>query len=322
MNRQLPARIHRDHPLVLREYAVYTPPIDEMIQTIRGWIDQRVPGGYIYGASRFGKSRGIKFFIREELAATFDGPVPLVVWVRSADTHKSESGFWNELLYYSGFAFLKRDRPHPAATGRHLVTERFATIATQARANYIVLIIDEAQQVSAQEWQWLTGLQNRLDWLGYRLSVFSIATEQMKYQHDFMAKSGNAHIQARFLVEHARFHGLRSVEDLAYVLNGYDLDSEWPKGSGITFHQFYSPEGFARGERLADTADAMWTAMHELAPQVSEFPMQHIAVAVESTLNELAMESDWSGLTSKSGWEKTLEKTSLARHMKIVFTAT
>jgi len=318
MSRNLPERIDRNHPLVRKEYAIWTPPIEEMIDTMRDWIERRVPGGYIYGASRFGKSRGVKFFVREELKATFGTTVPLVVWVRPTDTDKSEAGFWHELLYYSGFEFTNTKRPHSAVTGRYLVKERFMTIASESRSNYIVLIIDEAQEVSYKEWKWLTGLQNKLDWEGFRLSVFSVGTQQLGYEHSLLGKSGNAHVAARFMVENARFHGLCSVDDLIHVLRGYDEDSEWPKGSGITYHQYYSPDGFARGERLYKTAEAMWSALCELSPKVKQFPMQHIAYAVEAMLNKLAMEEDWSELTSQAGWREVLQQTSLDRHMKLV----
>lgn len=321
MNRTLPERIDRDHPLVRKEYAIFTPPIDEMIDTMRDWIERRIPGGYIYGASRFGKSRGVKFFVRQELKATFGSTIPLVVWIRPTDTDKSEAGFWHELLYYSGFEFTNPIKPHSAVTGRYLVKERFITIARESRSNYIVLIIDEAQEVTYKEWKWLTGLQNKLDWDGFRLSVFSVGTQQLGYKHSLLGKSGNAHVAARFMVENARFHGLCSVEDLHFVLRGYDEDSEWPKGSGITYHQYYSPEGFARGERLAETADFMWAALREIDPNAKEYPMQNIAFAVEGTLNKLAMDGDWDQLTSQSGWKEALEQTSLRRHMTIVATA-
>jgi len=37
-----------------------------------------------------------------------------------------------------------------------------------------------------------------------------------------------------------------------YVLTGYDLDSEWPKKSGVSFLQYFAPDAFARGLRLLD----------------------------------------------------------------------
>ncbi|WP_350357454.1 hypothetical protein [Paraburkholderia fungorum] len=48
----LPERIDPRHCIVTKQYAVYTPPMHEMIAQIGEWIDQQHPGGYVYGASR------------------------------------------------------------------------------------------------------------------------------------------------------------------------------------------------------------------------------------------------------------------------------
>jgi hypothetical protein len=185
----------------------------------------------------------------------------------------------------------------------------------------MVLLIDEAQEVTYNEWKWLTGLQNKLDWDGFRLSVFSVGTQQLTYKHALLGKSGNAHVAARFMVESARFHGIRSEAELEYVLNGYYCDSEWPSGSKISFHQYFSPRGFDRGERLANTASAMWGALGEISPKSKEFPMQHVAFAVETTLCKLACDQAWESLTSPEGWKGSLSQTSVRKHMELVSAA-
>jgi hypothetical protein len=199
-----------------------------------------------------------------------------------------------------------------------LVRERFITIAREARSNYAVLLIDEAQDVSYKEWQWLTSLQNKLDWSGFRLSVISVGTQQMAYKHELFGNSGDAHVAARFMVESARFHGLCTVEELRYVLNGYDVDSEWPVGSKTSFLKHFAPESFDQGRQLAETAENMWAALCELSPNMTEFPMQHVAFAVENTLSRLARGMNWDELTSKDGWKATISGTSLDRHIRLV----
>ena len=56
----LPAHVHPQHPVLRQEYGIFTPPIGEMADKLGDWIEQQQPGGYIYGPSRFGKSRGVK----------------------------------------------------------------------------------------------------------------------------------------------------------------------------------------------------------------------------------------------------------------------
>ncbi|RQU58771.1 ATP-binding protein [Burkholderia cenocepacia] len=322
MTFSLPKHIDPRHCVVTQQYAVYTPPMHEMIALIGDWIDQQLPGGYLWGASRLGKSRCAQYFLARVLRERFEVELPLIVWIRPADSHASEAGFWQMLLHASRFTLIDPTKAVKRAIGRHLCLQRFIAIAEWARRNYVILLIDEAQSMTLREWQWLMGLQNDLDHKGYLLSVFSIGSHQLNYKYDYFANTGNAHVSARFMAAHEQFHGLRTREELGYVLNGYDIDSRWPEGSDVSFLEYFAPECFALGKRLADCGDAFWKALQELTPtsarRLSEFPMQHVARTIEATLFELARGGDWSEVTSYESWLKRLVKTNFSDHMRII----
>jgi hypothetical protein len=67
------------HPLVRGQYALDTPAISEFFAIICDWIDNRVPGGYVWGYSRYGKTRALQFWIGKLLAARYNGLLPLFV---------------------------------------------------------------------------------------------------------------------------------------------------------------------------------------------------------------------------------------------------
>jgi hypothetical protein len=69
-------QVSPEHPVCSQEYAIFTPPIHEMCETITRWIEQRQTGGYVYGPSRYGKSRGIKSFLAKILNEKFDTDLP------------------------------------------------------------------------------------------------------------------------------------------------------------------------------------------------------------------------------------------------------
>lgn len=320
----LPERIDPRHCIVTKQYAVYTPPMHEMIEQLGEWIDQQRPGGYIYGASRLGKSRCVQWYVAQVLQERLNAVVPLVVWNRRPDSQTSEAGFWHQLLLASNFEFANPAKPPKRAEGIHLCRQRFIAIANNAQRNYVVLTIDEAQDLTFREWKWLLGLQNDLDYEGYLLSVFSVGSHQLNYRHEYMAITGNAHLAARFMAAHARFHGLRSPEEIAYVLNGYDIDSEWPPGSGVSYLKYFAPVQFAAGHRLADCAALVWKALVELSPESAcrhlEFPMQHIARATEAMLFQLAHGGDWVDVTSYENWLQEFAKANFSDHMRIIST--
>jgi type II secretory pathway predicted ATPase ExeA len=318
------ANIDPQHCVLTRQYAVFTPPIHEMISQIGDWLDQQRPGGFIYGASRLGKSRALRWYMADVLSERFGAIVPLVIWNRRADQQTSESAFWHQLLLASKFEFVDPAKAPKRTEGAYLCVQRFIAIAKSAGRNYVLLLIDEAQDVTLREWKWLVGLQNQLDYEGYLLSVVSVGTHQLGYRHEYLASTGNAHIAARFMAAHARFHGIRNVEEVAYVLNGYDVDSEWPAGSGTSFLQYFAPTYFARGRRLNDCAERLWRALIELRPAQArnhtEFPMQHIAMTVEGVLKQLSQGEDWEEVTRYESWLNGLARNNYSDHMRIIAT--
>lgn len=55
----IPSHVPREHPVVTREYSLFTPPINEMVNSIATGFDDQVDGATIYGPSRFGKSNAV-----------------------------------------------------------------------------------------------------------------------------------------------------------------------------------------------------------------------------------------------------------------------
>jgi hypothetical protein len=316
-----PDRFDRWHPVIAQSYAVYTPMIDEMALTIGDWIDQMRPGGYVHSASRMGKTRGVTWHLEAILNERFQCALPLVIWSRE-DESVREGSFWHKLLIASGFELVDPAKPLRITEAKYLFKMRLIALAKRADRNFVILLIDEAQDVSFKEWKWLVGLQNSLDLLGYHLCVISVGTQQMGYRHEFMAVSGNAHVASRFFAVHARFHGVQTVEELEYVLNGYDLESEWPAGSGRSYLQYFAPDDFANGARLKSASAIFWSALTELVPdklkRKPEFPMQHICDAIENALFKLASGQKWSEVMGFASWVDALSKSGFSHHMRII----
>ena len=323
MRSNLPKHLNPRHPVLRQEYAIFTPPVDAMSVTLGDWIDQRQPGGYIHGPSRFGKSRGVKWHVRNVLEQRFEKRIPLHVWVRPPDSHVSESDFWVSLgqsvgLRYATTRATRGDR-------RRQLTEFLISSAVICGSNFVTLLIDEAQAMTIREWNWLLGLQNAMDWDGYRLSVFSIASHQMDYTYELLGKTNFAHVAARFMVAHWQFPGIRSVEEVEFVLQGYDVASEWPNGSGTTYLQHFAPDAYARGARLAPAASVLWKVLESLLPKNyngdTEYPMQHIAWAVEEIMVSAAMGADWEEVITEDHWIDALAQTQFTDHMRLISAA-
>lgn len=319
-------KIDSRHPILTQEYAIFTPPMQKMINIIGDWIDHKVCGGYIYGPSRFGKSRTVKWYLKQELEERFKSYLPMIVWIRR-DSIMTEAEFWNQLLLASNYDLLDIHKPKNRIIARSIFEERVKTFASYADCNYAVLVIDEAHEVTLKEWKWLLGLQNSLDYSGIRLSVFSIASHNILYQPNYLSRTGNPHIAARFFAADFRFSGIKKIEELHYILQSYDEDSEWPAGSNISYTQYFLPISNISC-KLSDYTEVIWRAFEDLFPPELnnrirnkiplEIPMQHIALTVEKFLRIRMKIDDIERFDKVDFWLDIIASTGFSKHIQMI----
>ncbi|MFZ6813356.1 ATP-binding protein [Undibacterium sp. Rencai35W] len=309
----------KNHPIHTQQYAIFTPAINRLIEQIGLWIEQQKTGAYIYGPSRFGKSRAVQYFLREMLIERFGANVPLVILIRKM-VHSSPGPFYSDILLASNQPYWNSKKS--PIEKQNMALELLIAMAKNAGINYAILLIDEAQTMTLKEWVWLISLQNLFDSSGYRLSVISIGSHQLGYEHKIQALSGNAHVSARFFIDSARFVGLINSEEVRYVLLGYDEDSEWPVDSGISYTSAFANADFSRNRRLSDSAEIIWKIFLEFFPNKFplkyELPMLHLARAVESVLKRISKGAEWSECTSEESWRDAIRETGISDYLRLI----
>ena len=287
----VPDHLPRDHPLVSRDYSLYTPAIEQMVSIIARWLDDQVDGATIYGASRLGKSSAVDNWLESLLSARYGGFIPMVIWSHSDSGGASSSGrFYANLLEAAKHHLAKATRSPKERLS--MLIERFEQLSAQAGGRFVVLVIDEAQGMTVREWLWLVELHSLLEKRRLRLCVLSIASVQFRDDPVNLALAGGAHVAARFLLTAERFHGITNVSQLAYVMSGYDEGSEWPAGSGISFTAGVVPKLWAVGFKLAMHAEPVWSELIKQLPYKYdgpiEIPMKTISTICRRILQLLA----------------------------------
>lgn len=297
----LAAHVPRDHPLVTRDYSLFTPAIGQMVECIARWLDDQVDGATVFGPSRFGKSSAVDHWLQSLLSERHGGYVPMVVWSHTDSGGSQSVGrFYANLLHASKHPLAKAARS--PLSRQHMLVERCAELAAQGGGRFMVLVIDEAQGMTQREWMWLVELHSLLEKERIRLCVFSIASLQFFDEPVGMALSGGAHVAARFMLAAEPFHGVRDTEELAFVMSGYDSGTEWPRGSGLSFTAGLAAEAWADGFRMETQAPALMKAMIDELPTryagPTEFPMKTVAQASRHVLLRLAGGADRRDVTS------------------------
>lgn len=273
---------NRRHPLVRGEYAICTTPILEMFDAISLWIDSHASGGYIYGFSRYGKTYASRYWILKLLAERYGKALACFRLIYKQHDRFSEALFLSELLGTSGHKY-------PRGVNKKMMLERltrlFAISARNRGGNQILLLVDEAQNMHESEYQTLCNLENELDQMGFKLTVISVGSHELTYQHQMFVQTGKIHLMARYMVRSSRFRGICDKDELRLVLQAYDSLTEWPEGSGTSYTKFFFPKAFEDGYRMTDHTDELWKIFVELGPHKRgyrlEVPMEHIAKSVE-----------------------------------------
>lgn len=291
----VPAHVPGNHPLVTREYSLFTPAIAQMADRVAGWLDDQIDGATVYGPSRFGKSSAVDNWLASLLSERCRGHVPMVVWSHTDSGGSQSVGrFHAHLLLASHHPLAKATRS--PLDREHMLIERWAELADQGGGRFLVLVIDEAQGMTQREWMWLVELHSLLEKEHVRLGVFSIASLQFFDEPVAMAMMGGAHVAARFMLAAEPFHGVRCAEELAFILSGYDRGTEWPRASGVSFTAGLAPKAWDEGFRMEQLADIMWQAMTEELPDryagPVEFPMKTVAQSARHALLRIAGGAD------------------------------
>lgn len=306
------------HPIYTRDYAVDTPPIQKFFNTVCEWIDNRVPGGYVHGPSRFGKSKAVKYWIKLLIEERYAGHVNFFRTICPSRARPLEREFLISLLSGLHVRFT-------SYRSTVQVTERIANyLCASARANksnYVVLMIDEGQRLTSVEYGVLCNIQNLMEEAGFQLTVIAVGSHEMAYQHESFLLGLDMHIVGRFMVHSAAFHGIQSVHELQYALAGYD-DAEWPQGSGISFTKYFFPQAYARGLRVESWAEDLWKIYMDLAPPSLkahlQVPMEHIAKAVERIFRSSAHRDSSDFEVSAKELQAAVSYTGYAVHMRAI----
>jgi hypothetical protein len=314
----VPGHLPRDHPLVTRDYCLFTPAIAQMVDQLAIWIDNQVEGATIYGPSRFGKSSAVNHWAQTLLSQRYGRTVPMVVWSHTASG--SIGRFYASLLHASKHPLAQATRSPDSR--EHMLIERWKALASRAGGQFIVLIVDEAQGMTQREWMWLLELHSLLEIERLRLCVFAIASLQFFDEPIGMAMSGGAHVAARFMLTNERFHGIEGEDELAYVMSGYDKGTEWPLRSGKSFTVSVAPKAWDEGFRMEDHAAGLMKAMVEALPSnyagPVEFPMKTIAQCCRYALLRIAGGASWSDVTSPASWRQIVAESGHRQLMAFV----
>lgn len=279
-----------------------------MCDTVTSWVENRCPGGIIHGRPRLGKTRAMQYLVNE--LSNTNNPMFWPVCTTTCRQYRAptEGGFFEDLLRDVGHAIVgglasnKRDR----------LNKFLLETAELSRTNQIVLIIDEAQRLQQIQYDWLMDIYNELDTNGVFMTVILVGQDELLHQRSVFLTLKRVQIVGRFMVHTFKFEGIKRACELKTCLSGYDEYSEYPENSGMSFTQYFFPDLFERGFRLASFADEMFEVYKELRKENGikkplEIPMQYITLATEYCLKRYGRYGNNLDRFGKAHWREAIE---------------
>ncbi|GAA6154499.1 ATP-binding protein [Pseudoteredinibacter isoporae] len=239
-------------PFDANRFHISTPMIQALHERLCQWLWCGFTGGLIIGEARSGKTRAISA-LDNTLSTRTGQRVPLHrVDIAQRDTATVRSLFANVALA------LGRN------VGRHdtcdllsdWVLHYLADASLTNDTRHVILMVDEAQYLTARQLSGFAEMYNKLQLMGVNLVVFFVANEdQIKPLAEALLEKKNDYLRERFFKQVYRFYGIRSHREVLQCLTQYDTTLE-DKHPAIT--QQVLPKAYSEGFRLQQLSEPLW----------------------------------------------------------------
>ncbi len=275
------------HPVETGRYQIPTNEIKILFNNVSKWIENRSPGGIVFGRPRIGKTEAIKYLIKI-LKSKFGDTLPVFHILCDQHSKPNENVFFENLLRdvehglpLSGNASSKRDR----------LLKFFMFQCEMSANNRIILFIDDAQRLFEIQYGWLMDIYNILNKYDISMSVILVGQEELIHQKNAFIQSKKTQIVGRFMVQEYKFSGIKNIRDMSACLQGYDLSSEYPVKSGWSFTKYFFPDAFDSGKRLENCAEDLFMAFTNIRMESGfkktfEIPMMYLTLTIDCALKK------------------------------------
>jgi hypothetical protein len=239
------------------EIIVPTPVLIRSADHVVDRTDRGASGSVFIGTPQVGKSTLVRYLL-QQLGQVFP-QLPTFAIEFPPDMGASQMDFLAVML--GGIdANLPLAWPKDARR-RQLITELTLRAAPHPD-HWIVLLLDEVQNLDKKSLGWLKFIVGRLATLGVRVLVFSFAQPELLELIKRLKSQHQEPLLKRFFRERFRFDGIRSSIELRKVFELIDWAVRFPDPvHGWSCTQFYFPVAFEAGYRLANDAKTAWRAI-------------------------------------------------------------
>lgn len=242
------------------QYTIPTKSILDLQSKVEEWISMNDCGAIIYGESRVGKTRAIRY-ISMHLKEKYSLQLPIYTFT-ATDHVPTQKTFYSSLLTAIG-----HEDPHKgtAVQMRQRLVNRIIINALDTKYRRAILFIDEAYLLSDKEYLWLIDIYNELNLQDILFTVFLFGTKELKQQKTTYISAGKKQIVLRFMVNEFDFIGITNQRDAAICLASIDKPIRITSCKDeIILSELFFPLAYKDGVKLTSYADDLWDAFEQV----------------------------------------------------------
>ncbi|AIF48156.1 ATP-binding protein [Dyella japonica] len=252
-------KVWHEHPIICECAVLPTRSVRDAVARVLRITRKARASIAFYADPQTGKSSCIRA-IKRELERRIPG-VGIVSLEAVDDKQQAEGRLLIGILNAIDFAG-KIDRD--LAMKREQVKR--ALIALSGDARHIVIVIDEAQEVSNDEFVWMKAVINGLAESGVKVTTILFGQRELVARKTDLDAHGRSDLAKRFMKKLVPFRGLRVRKDLSTLLESLDKPSG-DDGKEACYTSNLFPEAFEGGFRFHNWLGAFWDRLALMVPQ-------------------------------------------------------
>lgn len=206
--------------LILPSTVVWTPEIDRLASQVAKWIRIDQPGGTVYGAQRNGKSRACSY-LAGMLGSVLGYEIAVVHWSipEQVEAKQTERDFIQEQLLQSK---CPRVSSRDLSVLRRRCYTHLVDLARASGSRRIVILIDEAQNLTRMQYGYLIHTFNSLEQLDVYPFFLLVGQPELRNRPDGWAEANGMQVLGRFFAREHLYRGVAQSE-IALVLQAFDV---------------------------------------------------------------------------------------------------
>jgi hypothetical protein len=310
----------QNHPLMTTDVLLPTSPIKELFNAIHRVVILRETGCCFTGHSGVGKSCAL-----DVVEAMLQLRIPGLCVVKH-DTHSQQvpsiRAFFKHFLTTIKHSQLRGE----TYDLRQRLVNWLVDEGRLSGRNMIVLLIDEAQSMTIQDFNFLKDVFNDLSKDGVQLvSILMAQSPDFTAVVNALKHERRLDLIGRFMMRILPFRAYNCKTDLLEILQGIDK-AIYPEGSGVTWTEFFFPEAFRAGFRLGSELEPFMESITANAPKacplIFDFPARQAFLAIRTFMIDNAKLDAANMQIPTKAWFDAVEYAKLADAMEMMRAST